>query len=81
VCVQQGGDEKQGPPFEEDHKHLPRRDLLPRGPLPREPSLAQAPAPVSIGDATSVSAREGRSLDPPRSRRPSHGDPLSPPAT
>ncbi|CAM9126669.1 unnamed protein product [Ectocarpus sp. 6 AP-2014] len=81
VCVQQGGDEKQGPAFEEDHKHPPRRDLLPRGPLPREPSLAQAPTPVSIGDATSVSAREGRSLDPPRGRRPSHGDPLSPPAT
>ncbi|CAM9764198.1 unnamed protein product [Ectocarpus sp. 8 AP-2014] len=81
VCVQQGGDEKQGPAFEEDHKHLPRRDLLPRGPPPREPSLAQAPTPVSIGDATSVSAREGRSLDPPRGRRPSHGDLLSPPAT
>ncbi|CAM9673609.1 unnamed protein product [Ectocarpus sp. 12 AP-2014] len=81
VCVQQGGDEKQGPAFEEDHKHPPRRDLLPRGPLPTEPSLAQAPTPVSIGDATSVSAREGQSLDPPRGRRPSHGDPPSPPAT
>ncbi|CAM9764398.1 unnamed protein product [Ectocarpus fasciculatus] len=81
VCVQEGGDEKQGPAFEEDHKHLPRRDLMPRGPPPREPSLAQAPPPVSVGDPKSTSAREGRSLDPPRGRRPSHGDPLSPPAT
>eukprot|EP00903_Cladosiphon_okamuranus_P008608 g8256.t1 len=83
VCVKEGSDERQGPAFEEDRKHFSRRE-----PSTREPLLKELPLPLAVGsvsddgETSSVRARGGRSLDPqPDRRRPSHGDPLSPPAT
>eukprot|EP00752_Nemacystus_decipiens_P005664 g5126.t1 len=85
VCVKEGGDERQGPVFEEvkDRKHFSRRDP-PSKELPsKEPLLTLAlESPGIDGETSSVRARAGHSLDPrPGRRRPSQGDPLSPPAT
>ncbi|CAM9179550.1 unnamed protein product [Scytosiphon promiscuus] len=82
VCVKEGSQERQGPPFEEDRNHMPQRGARSKEPVSREPSLTLAMGPQRAGVTADLLPREGQSLDPPQNRRGLvAGDPLSPPAT